>query len=76
MPYIKLQSSRINSADACGAGMKKAGIVSGMGLARIPKRILKSRTPQSVPKFVLTCCSTRNGAYTGGPQFSLRSATN
>ena len=76
MPYIKRQSSIINSADACGAGMKKSGIVSGMGLARIPKRILKSRTPQSVPTFVLTCCSTRNGSYTGGPQFSWRNGTN
>ena len=76
MPYIKRQSSIINSADACGAGMKKAGIVSGMGLARIPKRILKSRTPQSVPKFTLTCCSTRTGAYTGAPQFSWRNGTN
>ena len=76
MPYIKLQASIINSADACGAGMKKSGIVSGMGLARIPRRILKSRTPQSVPKFVLTCCSTRTGTYTGWPQYSLRNATN
>jgi hypothetical protein len=57
MPYVKLQSSIINHADACGGGMKKAGIVSTMGLARIPKRILKSKTPQKVPTFMLTCCS-------------------
>lgn len=76
MPYIKRISSIVNGADACGAGMKKSGIVSTMGLARIPKRILKSRTAQSVPKFVLTCCSTRNGSYTGAPQFSWRNGVN
>ena len=76
MPYIKRQASIINGADACGGGMKKSGIVSGMGLTRIPKRILKSRTSQTMPPFVLTCCSTRGGAYTGGPQFSWRGATN
>lgn len=76
MPYIKRQSSIINGADACGAGMKKAGIVGGMGLSRIPKRILKSKTPQSVPTFKLTCCSARGGQYTGAPQFSWRGATN
>jgi hypothetical protein len=76
MPYIKRQSSIINGADACGGGMKKAGIVSGMGLARIPKRILKSRTPQKMPPFMLSCCSARGGAYTGGPQYSWRNGTN
>jgi hypothetical protein len=76
MPYIKRQASIINGADACGAGMKKAGIVSSMGLSRIPIRILKSRTPQKVPTFKLTCCSTTGGQYTGAPQFSWRGATN
>jgi hypothetical protein len=76
MPYIKRQASIINGADACGAGMKKAGIVSSMGMGRIPAKILKSRTQQSVPKFMLTCCSTRgDNLYHGGPQYSLRNAT-
>ena len=77
MPYIKRQASIINGADACGAGMKKAGIVSSMGMGRIPAKILKSRTLQSVPPFMLTCCSSRGGPnlYHGGPQYSLRNAT-
>ena len=76
MPYIKRLASLINGTDACGAGMKKAGIVSSTGHSRIPIKILKSRTVQSVPPFVLTCCSNRGGLYHGGPQYSLRSATN
>lgn len=56
MPYIKRQASIINGADACGAGMKKAGIASRMGWSRIPSKVFKSSTPQMVPTFVLTCC--------------------
>ncbi len=76
MPYINRQASRINKADACSAGMKKSGIVSTMGMGRIPKGILKSKTSQKVPPFMLTCCSERNNQYTGGPQYSLRNSTN
>jgi hypothetical protein len=59
MPYIKRQASIINGADACGAGMKKAGIASRMGWSRIPNSVFKSSTPQKVPTFKLTCCSAR-----------------
>ena len=44
MPYIKRQQSIINSADACGGGMKKAGLVYGSDFRRIPYSILKSNT--------------------------------
>jgi hypothetical protein len=56
MPYIKNLASTINGADACGAGMKKAGIISTTGWSRIPSKILRSKTPQKVPEFKLTCC--------------------
>lgn len=56
MPHIKNKDSIVNGADACGGGMKKSGIVSGMGWSRIPSRILRSKTPQKVPTFKLTCC--------------------
>lgn len=58
MPYIKRQASIINGADACGGGMKKSGIISTSGWSRIPSRILRSKTPQSVPTFKLTCCTS------------------
>ena len=60
MPYIKRQASIINGADACGAGMKKAGIASRMGWSRIPSKIFKSSTPQKIPPFMLTCCKPTN----------------
>ncbi len=51
-----MKDSLINRADACGGGMKKAGIASTSGWSRIPSRILRSKTPQRVPEFKLTCC--------------------
>jgi len=62
MPYIKRQASIINGADACSAGMKKAGIASRMGWSRIPSNIYKSSTPQKVPPFMLTCCKATGRA--------------
>jgi hypothetical protein len=56
MAYVKMKDSLINRADACGGGMKKAGIASTSGWSRIPSRILRSKTPQRVPEFKLTCC--------------------
>ena len=44
MPYIKRQQSIINSADACGGGMKKAGLVYGGDWRRINKSYLKRNT--------------------------------
>ena len=44
MPYIKRQQSIINSADACGGGMKKAGLVYGSDWKRINQSYLKSKT--------------------------------
>lgn len=77
MPYIKRQASIINGADACGAGMKKSGIVSTSGWSRIPSRILRTRTPQKVPTFKLTCCKSvgLNSSWTWGNRVP-RSGTN
>jgi hypothetical protein len=44
MPYIKRQQSIINSADACGGGMKKAGLVYGSDWKRINQSYLKRNT--------------------------------
>jgi hypothetical protein len=44
MPYIKRQQSIINSADACGGGMKKAGLVYGSDFRRINQNYLKRNT--------------------------------
>jgi len=44
MPYIRRQQSIINSADACGGGMKKAGLVYGSDFTRVNQSYLKSKT--------------------------------
>ena len=44
MPYIKRQQSIINSADACGGGMKKAGLVYGPDFRRVNQSYLKKNT--------------------------------
>ena len=72
MPYIKNRDSRINGADACGAGMKKSGLISSSGWTRIPSKILRSRTPQKVPEFKLTCCRSGPSSWTGGPHYRGR----
>ena len=48
MTYIRNLSSRINKADACGGGMKKAGLVYGSDWPRIPGRILSTKTPSNI----------------------------
>lgn len=48
MPYIKRVQSIINSADACGGGMKKAGLVYGPDFRRIPRSILNSNTVTNI----------------------------
>lgn len=75
MPYIKRQASIINGADACGGGMKKSGIISTSGWSRIPSKILRTRTPQKVPAFVLTCCKPGPSHWTRGSRITL-SGTN
>jgi hypothetical protein len=75
MPYIKRQASIINGADACGGGMKKAGIISTSGWSRIPSRILRSKTPQKVPTFKLACCTPGQSRWTWGSRIP-RNGTN
>ena len=65
MPYVKRQASVINKADSCGAGMKKSGLVSTSGWSRIPQKILKSRSPNKVPPFMLTCSSRGPSSFPG-----------
>jgi hypothetical protein len=48
MPYIKRVQSIVNSADACGGGMKKAGLVYGSDWRRIPTSVLKSNTVTNI----------------------------
>ena len=58
MPYIKRVQSIVNSADACGGGMKKAGLVYGSDWRRVPPSVLKSNTVTNI-EFKLdksSCC--------------------
>lgn len=48
MPYIKRVQSIINSADACGGGMKKAGLVYGSDWKRVSQSILKKNTVTNI----------------------------
>jgi hypothetical protein len=62
MPYIANIQSRVNHTDACSSGNKEAGLVNGWEHARIPRNILKSKTPTGLLFSVngsanLQCCS-------------------
>jgi hypothetical protein len=64
MPYIARQASIIGKADACGAGMKKAGLVSRSEFPRVNANYLKSNTTQMMPIFSRDCsCGTRGKVY-------------
>jgi hypothetical protein len=61
MPYIKNIQSMVNNADACGGGMKKAGLVYGSDWRRVSSHHLKSNTPTNLTftiwgQAVKTCC--------------------
>ena len=59
MPAYPRKQSLINNADACSAGMKKAGLVYTSDFSRVPQHILKSRTPTNIQLNAVTgeCCS-------------------
>ena len=64
MPYIKRQASIIGKADACGAGMKKSGLVASSEYPRISSNYLKRNTLQQMPTFTLQClCGVRGKVY-------------
>ena len=64
MPYIARQASIIGKSDACGGGMKKAGLVSRSEFPRVNAHHLKSNTLQKMPQFSLQClCGTRGRVY-------------
>jgi hypothetical protein len=48
MPYIKRKQSIINAADACGGGMKKAGLVYGTDFNRVGRAYLKKNTVTNI----------------------------
>ena len=58
MPAYPRKQSLINNADACSAGMKKAGLVYTSDYSRVPQNILKSRTPTNIQFSAVTgnCC--------------------
>ena len=64
MSYVnKNIQTRINNTDACGAGMKKAGLVYGSDWARVPGSKILSKTPSNIT-FSLhgsmsTCCGIK-----------------
>ena len=49
MSYVnKNIQTLINHADACGAGMKKSGLICGQDWARITSTILLRKTPANI----------------------------
>lgn len=48
MPYIKRVQSLVNSADSCGGGMKKAGLVYGSDWRRIQSSHVKRNTVTNI----------------------------
>jgi len=64
MSYVnKNIQTRINNTDACGAGMKKAGLVYGSDWARLRTNIVSIKTPANIT-FSLhgsmsTCCGIK-----------------
>ena len=49
MSYVNKNIQRlINHADACGGGMKKAGLVYGPDWARVPGSIVLTKTPTNI----------------------------
>jgi len=65
MPYIPRQASIIGKADACGGGMKKAGLVARTEFPRVNAHYLKTNTVQMMPTFQLSCCNGVRGRVYG-----------
>lgn len=62
MPYKARVQSLVNHTDACSSGNKEAGLVNTSDFARIPRNILKSKTPTNLMFNATTgkaCCSGR-----------------
>jgi hypothetical protein len=60
MPYIKCIDSIVNHADACGGGVKKAGLApTTAAFGRINYHVYRSRATSKMPTFTLTCCGVR-----------------
>lgn len=61
MPYIARVQSLVNHADACSTGNKEAGLVNTSDFSRIPRNILKAKTPTNYTFSATTgaaCCSS------------------
>ena len=59
MGYVRKLQSMINHADACSTGNKEAGLVNTSDFPRIPRNILKSKTPTNYTFSATTgaaCC--------------------
>jgi len=66
MSYVnKNIQSKINKGDACGAGMKKAGLVYGSDWARLNSKhgsLIRSRIPHNVTftlQGAMSCCGQK-----------------
>ena len=66
MPYISRIQSLVNHADACSTGNKEAGLVNTSDVSRIPRKILKSKTPTNYTFNAITgaacSCNSRPSA--------------
>ena len=62
MPYIARVQSLVNHTDACSTGNKEAGLVNTTDIPRIPRNILKSKTPTKLQFDATTgamCCGKK-----------------
>lgn len=63
MPYKARVQSLVNHTDACSTGNKEAGLVNNSDFSRIPRNVLKSRTPTNYSFDSTTgagCCKPKN----------------
>lgn len=77
MPYIPRIASRVNKADSCGGGMKKAGLVYGSDWPKITSRILSIKTPGNIVfglKGVSCGCGQRATTNLNGAQSAMRNS--
>ena len=54
MPYKARIQSIVNKTDNCSSGIKEAGLVNTSDFARVPRNILKSKTPTKLQFSALT----------------------
>ena len=66
MPYIKNIASIVGKADSGGGGSKKDGLVYGSDWRRVPRKVLKSSTTNTILACMLKNCRRVPGCVGNG----------